>query len=166
MNEILQGRGNQNAFVPSPHLKEFLLALKDNGVKIGLVTSGLYVKAMPEILAAFRTIGLGNPLEFYDAVVTAGTAYQKGVQTGTLGELCAKPHPWLYAEVARVGLGMTQDDASRVIGIEDSSAGVLSVALAGYAVAGIAHGNIGAAGLDGLLCRSCDNLMELLEDIL
>ena len=166
MDEVLHGRGNTGAFHPAPHLKEFLTALKKAGVKIGLVTSGLYNKAMPEIVAAFRTMGMGDPLSFYDAIITAGTAYIPGVQSGTLGELCAKPHPWPYAEVAKVGLALSKEDQGRVIGIEDSSAGVLSVALAGYPVAGMERGNIQAAGLDGLLCRRCTDLMELANDIL
>ena len=48
MKEIMEGRGRKNAFVPQEGLKEFLLALKAKGIKIGLVTSGLYEKAMPE----------------------------------------------------------------------------------------------------------------------
>ena len=38
----------------------------------------------------------------------AGHAIRKG-QAGTLGELAPKPHPWLYAETARVGLGIDAD---------------------------------------------------------
>ncbi|MEG2381175.1 MAG: HAD hydrolase-like protein, partial [Oscillospiraceae bacterium] len=99
MSEILNGRGKQDAFTPAPNLKEFLLAVKDNGVKIGLVTSGLYEKAMPEIISAFKQLDMGNPIDFYDAIITAGYALGKG-KVGTLGELAPKPHPWLYAETA------------------------------------------------------------------
>ncbi|MBQ4153136.1 MAG: HAD family phosphatase [Oscillospiraceae bacterium] len=165
MDEILKGRGNQQAFRPTPHLKEFLYTLKKEGIKIGLVTSGLYVKAMPEIVAAFRTLDMGDPIEFYDAIITAGSTYIQGKQSGTLGELCAKPHPWLYAETAQVGLNITPD-STRVIGIEDSSAGVLSVALAGYPVVGVSGGNIHDAGLDGLLYQKTDHLLDILEWIL
>ena len=56
MNEITQGRGRKDAFVPSPGIKEFLLALKAMKIKIGLVTSGLYEKAWPEIISAFKTL--------------------------------------------------------------------------------------------------------------
>ena len=59
MNEIMEGRGKENAFKSSPGLKDFLYELKDMGVKIGLVTSGLYEKAWPEILDAFKTLGIG-----------------------------------------------------------------------------------------------------------
>jgi len=45
MNEIMEGRGKTGAFTPSPGLKEFLLKRKAHGIKIGLVTSGLYEKA-------------------------------------------------------------------------------------------------------------------------
>ena len=51
MNEILNVRGNHAAFTPALNLKELLLALKDNGIKIGLVTSGFYEKAMPEVIS-------------------------------------------------------------------------------------------------------------------
>ena len=52
----MEGRGKEGAFTPSHGLKEFLLALKEMNIKIGLVTSGLYEKAWPEILSAFRTL--------------------------------------------------------------------------------------------------------------
>jgi beta-phosphoglucomutase len=131
MNEILKGRGKQDAFTPAPDLKEFLLTLKNNGIKIGLVTSGLYEKAMPEIISAFKQLDMGNPIDFYDCIITAGYALRKG-QTGTLGELAPKPHPWLYAETARIGLGIPLERRHKVIGIEDSSAGVVSIKLAGF----------------------------------
>ena len=38
MSEILKGRGKQDAFTLAPHLKEFLQTLKENVVKIGLVS--------------------------------------------------------------------------------------------------------------------------------
>ena len=52
LQAILEGRGKQDAFKPSPGLRDFLFELKGMGVKIGLVTSGLYEKALPEILSA------------------------------------------------------------------------------------------------------------------
>ena len=51
MAEIMAGRGKDGAFKPAKYLKEFLLTLKKAGVKIGLVTSGLTEKAMPEIVS-------------------------------------------------------------------------------------------------------------------
>ncbi len=102
LNEILEGRGNVNAFHPRPKLKEFLLTLKEKGIKIGLATSGLDYKAIPEVVATFRNIGLEEPFKIYDAVITGGRRKQKG-EYGTMGELVAKPHPWLYAEL---GLGL------------------------------------------------------------
>ena len=104
MQAILEGRGRADAFVPAPGVKEFLLALKQDGIRIGVVTSGLHEKAWPELVAAFRTMGLGDPRAFYDAIVTAGFPMRAG-EPGTLGELSPKPHPWLYAEVCRVGPG-------------------------------------------------------------
>ena len=165
MKEILAGRGRKDAFVPSPGLKEFLLKLKSEGIKIGLVTSGLHEKAWPEIVAAFNTLDLGDPLEFYDAIITAGYSLRKG-QAGTLGELAPKPHPWLYAETARVGLEMPLDKRNRIIGLEDSSAGVLSIRLAGFQALGVAGGNIPRSGIKPLLSGYFDSLMDALPYIL
>ena len=165
MREIAEGRGRYDAFEPSPGLKEFLLALKSAGVKIGLVTSGLYEKAWPEILSAFRTLGMGNPIEFYDAIITAGDRLTKG-QTGTLGELAPKPHPWLYAETAYVGLGANRARRHKVIGLEDSGAGVVSIRLAGFAAIGVRGGNIDRSGVRPLLHAYCDSLLDALPLIL
>ena len=165
MNEILKGRGKQNAFTPAPHLKEFLTSVKNEGIKIGLVTSGLYEKAMPEIISAFKQLNMGDPTEFYDCIITAGQALKKG-QTGTLGELEAKPHPWLYAETARVGLGIPFERRHKVIGIEDSSAGVVSIKLAGFSCAGISGGNIEKSGVGELCDYRIDDLTDLLNIII
>ncbi|MGO5442516.1 HAD family hydrolase [Faecalimonas sp. LCP19S3_D12] len=161
MKEILEGRGRQGAFTPASGLKEFLYTVKDHGIRIGLVTSGLYTKAMPEIISAFRTLNMGDPLEFYDAIITAGTTFGNG-QTGTIGELAPKPHPWLYSETARVGLGITEKEKTRVVGFEDSSAGVTAIRLAGFETIGINGGNIHASGMDSLCMKQCDLLEEAL----
>jgi len=164
MAEILAGRGRPNAFTPSPDLKEFLLTLKAHGVKIGLVTSGLYEKAWPEILSAFQTLGMGDPLAFYDAIITAGIPFHG--QCGTLGELAPKPHPWLYAETARVGMGLDPARRHRVIGIEDSGAGVVSIRLAGFAAIGIDGGNITASGTRPFVLAQYPRLLDALPLIL
>jgi len=161
MKLIMEGKGKEGAFVPSPGLKEFLYELKDLGVKIGLVTSGLYEKAWPEILSAFRTLKMGDPKEFYDAIITAGFAIRKG-EVGTLGELSPKPHPWLYAETCRVGLGVDFKDRHSVVGIEDSGAGVCAIRLAGFPTIGFAGGNIIESGTREL----CDHYCETFEEIL
>jgi beta-phosphoglucomutase-like phosphatase (HAD superfamily) len=163
--EIVAGRGRPDAFHPSPGLREFLSELKARGIKIGLVTSGLYQKAWPEILSAFRVLGLGNPLDFYDAIITAGARLARG-QTGTLGELAPKPHPWLYAETAYVGLDIKRERRHRVIGLEDSGAGVVSLRLAGFAVIGLTGGNIPGSGMRPLLRAECGSLLESLPVIL
>ena len=72
MNEIMGGRGRPNAFTPAEGIAEFLYRLKEQDIKIGLVTSGLYEKAWPEILDAFKTLGMGDPKDFYDVIITAG----------------------------------------------------------------------------------------------
>ncbi len=162
MNEIMSGRGRVNAFTPTEGLKDFLMELKAREIKIGLVTSGLYEKAWPEILSAFKTLDMGDPEDFYDAIITAGFPLRKG-QVGTLGELSPKPHPWLYAEVARVGLGIPFEQRHSVIGMEDSGAGVCSVILAGYACIGIADGNIVESGTKSLCNAYVDDLKSALE---
>jgi beta-phosphoglucomutase-like phosphatase (HAD superfamily) len=161
----MQGRGREGAFTPSPNLKEFLLELKAHHIKIGLVTSGLYEKAWPEVVSAFRTLKMGDPLDFYDAIISAGFSITKG-QCGTLGELSPKPHPWLYAETARVGLGIPPERRHKVIGMEDSAAGVLSLRLAGFAVIGLAGGNIESGGMTPLVHCMKNNLLEALPVIL
>ena len=165
LDKILKGCGHNDAFSPAPGLKDFLLTIKSNNIKIALVTSGLYEKAWPEIVSAFRTLNMGDPLKFYDAIITAGSAVRKG-QAGTLGELSPKPHPWLYAETARVGLGIPTEKRSRVIGIEDSSAGVVSLRLAGFAAIGLAGGNIKTSGAEPLLFAKCHTLADALDIIL
>jgi len=164
MQAIMDGHGRPNAFTPSPGIKEFLLELKGMGVKIGLVTSGLYEKAWPEILDAFKTLNMGDPKDFYDGIITAGFPLRKG-EAGTLGELSPKPHPWLYLEVSRVGLGISAEDRHHVIGIEDSGAGVCSIRLAGFSTIGIADGNIISSGTKCLCDHYCNNFEEILKII-
>lgn len=164
MEEILRGRGKEGAFTPTPGLRDFLCELKSLGIKIGLVTSGLYEKAWPEILSAFKTLRMGDPKDFYDAVISAGFPLRKG-QVGTLGELSPKPHPWLYAETCRVGLGIDFSQRNLVIGIEDSGAGVCSIRLAGFPTIGIAGGNILESGTRELCDYFCTGFEEILTII-
>ena len=160
LEAILEGHGKTDAFRATPGLKEFLLKLKKLGIKIGLVTSGLYEKAWPEIKSVFDTLDLGPAEEFYDAIITAG--HQPGnTNCGTLGELEAKPHPWLYAEAATIGLKVKKNERNRVIGIEDSGAGICSVLLAGYTAVGIGGGNIEESGTKEL----CSFYGEKFDDI-
>jgi len=161
MREILEGRGRADAFEPAPGLKPFLLGLKARRIRIGLVTSGLHEKAYPEIVAAFRALDLGDPAAFYDAIITAGFPVGQGAP-GTLGELSPKPHPWLYAETARVGLGIPFSDRDTVLGIEDSGAGVCAVRLAGFTTVGLAGGNIVESGTRALCDWYCRDLQEVL----
>ena len=90
LGEILAGRGNAEAFHPREGLKEFLYELKKRGIKVGLATSGLDYKAIPEIVSAFRNLAMGEPLDFYDAAITGGKRKLKG-DYGTMGEMAAVP---------------------------------------------------------------------------
>jgi len=164
MKEIMEGRGKDGAFTPTEGVKEFLQELKNMGIKIGLVTSGLYEKAWPEIISAFKTFGMGAPEDFYDASITAGFPLRKG-SSGTLGELSPKPHPWLYSETAIVGLGIPFAERHHVLGIEDSGAGVCSVRLAGYTTIGISGGNIIESGTKSLCCHYEENFEDIMKII-
>ena len=160
MKAILEGRGREGAFTPTEGLKDFLFYLKDKGIKIGLVTSGLYEKAMPEIISAFNTLKMGDPTQFYDAIISAGYPLKKG-SVGTLGELSPKPHPWLYAETCCVGLGIPFDERNHVIAIEDSGAGVCSARLAGYTTIGLGGGNIIKSGTIDFCAHYKETLAEI-----
>lgn len=160
LNEIMEGRGNVDAFRPRDGIKDFLLTLKANGVKIGLATSGLDYKAIPEIVSTFRVLGMGNPTDFYDAIITGGKRKQKG-NYGTIGELAVKPHPWIYKELA-LGLGVNADEA---IVVEDSSAGLISGRTAGFNVVGFADGNLRQSGLANecfAVVNDCNELLRIL----
>lgn len=164
MAEIMAGRGKAGAFVPQDGLREFLLELKKMNIKIGLVTSGLYEKAMPEIISAFDTLEMGKPEKFYDCIISAGFPLRKG-SVGTLGELSPKPHPWLYAETGAVGLGVSFNDRAEVIAIEDSGAGVCSARLAGYTTVGLAGGNIKESGTMPMCSYYCETLADIIKII-
>ena len=133
--------GAGHLYVCLLYTSDFLLEVKNAGIRIGLVTSGLYEKAYPEILSAFQTLNMGKPEEFYDCIISAGYALGPG-GVGTLGELSPKPHPWLYAETGRVGLQIPFEERGRVIGVEDSAAGLHAIRLAGYVPVALAGGNL------------------------
>lgn len=155
LGEIMNGRGNINAFVPKEGLADLLNFFKKEKIKIGLVTSGLDYKAIPEIVSVFKQIGLGDPLDYYDAIITGGKRKGCG-DYGSLGEIVAKPHPWLYTELAYAGLHIEHPE--RTIVIEDSSAGVMGARFAGFSVIGLNTGNITESGLDCLCQYKADNL--------
>ena len=62
MQKLNAGELDIDAFEPAEGLKELLLMLKENGIKIGIVTSGLYYKAWPELKQAMDKLGLGEPI--------------------------------------------------------------------------------------------------------
>lgn len=159
LNEIMEGRGNVDAFKPREGLKQFLLTLKRNGVKVGLATSGLDYKAIPEIVSAFKVLDMGDPLEFYDSIITGGRQKNPG-EYGTIGELAVKPHPWIYRELA---LGLNIQDLNDAIVIEDSSAGLLSGKLAGMNVIGFNDGNLLSSNLDEQCVLMVDTFQEILD---
>ena len=162
LKEIMQGRGHIDAFKPAEGLKDFLTEVKKRNIKIGLATSGLDYKAIPEIVAAFRSLNMGDPRNYYDAIITGGRRKDVG-DYGTLGEVASKPHPWIYTELAYLGLKVT--DPTTVNGIEDSAAGVLSLRFSGFPVVGLNCGNITQSGLNCLCCKKINKLEEILQMI-
>ena len=162
LKDIMQGRGHIDAFKPAEGLKDFLTEVKKRNIKIGLATSGLDYKAIPEIVAAFRSLNMGDPRNYYDAIITGGRRKDVG-DYGTLGEVASKPHPWIYTELAYLGLKVT--DPTTVIGIEDSAAGVLSLRFSGFPVVGLNCGNITQSGLNCLCCKKINKLEEILQMI-
>lgn len=165
LGKIESGESRPEAFHPAPGLKEFLTALREAKVRVGLVSSGSQEKVWPELRAAFRTLCLGNPLDWYDVIITAGQTVQKG-RLGTLGEICAKPHPWLYAEALKVGLGISPDQTGSVVGIEDSAAGLLAIRLAGITAVGVGGGSIAQSGAGALAHVCFPDLREALPFVL
>ena len=159
LNEIMEGRGNINAFKPREGLREFLECLHRNGIKIGLATSGLDYKAIPEIVSTFKILEMGDPLNYYDSIVTGGRQKNPG-EYGTMGELAVKPHPWIYSELA---LGLNVSDLKDAIVIEDSSAGLLSGKLAGMNVIGFIDGNLIKSGLDDQCIKMVNDFEEIKE---
>lgn len=147
-------------FEPQTGLREFLVLLKKKNIKVGLVTSGVNEKAIPEIKSVFQKIGLGEPEQFYDCIITAGVSL-KGNGYGTIGELAAKPHPWLYREAAFSGLGISYQEREQTICIEDSAAGVFSTRIAGFPTIGICGGNIVRSGCQCLCQYYADSLKDI-----
>ncbi len=141
MSKVLDEGDENGVFSPAPYLWEFLTNVKKNNIKIAVVSSGIYQKACPELKSVFKVLKLGDPLNYYDAIVTGGYPIRKGY-SGTLGEIEAKPHPWLYAEVLQA-LGVKEEEA---VALEDSGAGILSSRSAGMASIGLEGGNIKQGG--------------------
>lgn len=162
LNALLNGQLNGMKIQPAFYLKEFLLYLINKGIKIGLVTSGLYEKAYPEIWSVCSSLDLGKPETVYNSIITAGNPL-KDHHVGTLGELSSKPHPWLYLETAIVGLGISFDNRKHVIGIEDSGAGICALCAAGIPAIAMKNGNIIKSGLNSLCTDMCDTLLEVKE---
>ncbi len=65
-----------------------------------------------------------------------------------------------------MGLGITEDEKPRVVGFEDSSAGVMAIRLAGFEAVGINGGNIHASGMESLCMKQYDLLEEALPLLL
>lgn len=162
LNALLNDGSNELNIKPAFYLKEFLFELIDKGIKIGLVTSGLYEKAYPEISSICLSLDMEKPEKIYNSIITAGSPL-KDHCVGTLGELSSKPHPWLYLESAIVGLGIPFSERNHIIGIEDSGAGICSLCAAGIPAIAVRGGNVVKSGLSSLCTDICDNLLEIKE---
>jgi len=154
----LRNRG-KSSYEPALGLKELLLKLQERDVKIGMVTSGLYYKAWPEIVEAFRAMNLGDPLQFLDGFITAGQRVEKG-RSGTMGDTIAKPWPNIYYEVARA-LGFRSEISSQFVVVGDSASDVGSARTMGVAVIGVEGGNIDEAGVRQMCFATAKDLHEV-----
>lgn len=159
LNALITDTG-PSRITPSPGLKDFIKKLTDNGIKIGLVTSGIYDKAYPEIYSVCKTLNMDEPQIVYNSIITAGYPLLEH-RFGTLGELVAKPHPWLYLETALIGLGISMKDREHIIGFEDSGSGVCALRLAGIPAVGSKNGNIESSGYKCL----CEYMYDSLKDV-
>lgn len=167
MRRLNAGELDIDAFEPAEGLKELLLLLKAHRIRIGIVTSGLYYKAWPELRQAMDKLGLGDATEFFDAILTSGTLAGRGV-CGTMGNAIAKPWPNIYFEAAQV-LGFTMEERAHYVGIGDSGSDVGSLRLMGTPFIGVAHGNIEQGGTKCLCTHYVASLVEaktLLENYL
>ena len=162
LQQLVEGKHCDFLIEPARYLVKFLSALKERNIKVGLVTSGLYEKGYPEIYEVCRKLNLGRPEDVYNSIITAGMPLGDH-KVGTLGELAAKPHPWLYLESAIVGLGLELQDRNHIIGIEDSTAGVCALRSAGIPIIGVAGGNIISGGMKSLCIDVCDDLEEIYQ---
>ena len=162
MQKLNAGELDIDAFEPAEGLKELLLMLKENGIKIGIVTSGLYYKAWPELKQAMDKLGLGEPTEFFDAVLTSGTLAKKGGACGTMGNAIAKPWPNIYFEAAQV-IGFTMDEREHYVGVGDSGSDAGSLRLMGTPFIGVAHGNIEQGGTKCMCTDFAGSLAEVKE---
>jgi beta-phosphoglucomutase-like phosphatase (HAD superfamily) len=145
-------------FEPAPRLGDLLRWLRENGIKIALVSSAPEVKVLAEIRCIFSKLSMGDPVAFYDAIVTTGTPAVKG-RVGTMGDACAKPHPWLYMEALKQ-LDVAAGDA---IGVEDSGAGLLALAAAGVPSVGVGFSSPRPGSPETLCRRSFMELSGLAE---
>lgn len=156
----LDNNVDSNFFEPRKGLKEFLTTVKEKNIKVALVSSGSSKKVIYTLKCLFEKIDLGNPLDYYDCIITSGVASKKHNYC-TMGELYAKPYPCLYEEAYYIGLGLTRDDLKYTIAIEDSASGIYSIRSSNMAPIGIAGGNIKGSGADSL----CYDYVEKLSDI-
>jgi phosphoglycolate phosphatase-like HAD superfamily hydrolase len=161
LDKVINGTLDGIEIEPADYIKEFIQYLTDHDIKVGLVTSGVYEKAYPEIWSVCTKLEMGKPEDVYNSIITAGNPLREH-QVGNLGELSAKPHPWLYLEEAIVGLNVNMNERKHVLGIEDSGAGICSLLASGIPAIGLAHGNIIKSGYGNF----CIDICESLEDVL
>lgn len=161
----LESSPNAQFFEPREGLKKLLLKIKEKGIKIALVSSGSAMKVMTTLNCVFKKMNMGDPLDYYDCIITGGNACKKE-RYGTIGELYAKPYPCLYEEAYYIGLGLTKDDLEYTIAIEDSASGIYSILSSNIIPIGIYGGNIKESGVEPLCYKYFKNLKEIEENFI
>jgi hypothetical protein len=117
-------------------------------ISLDRCSDGCFYVDKDDVVGVFSTQYKKVEFIFFQRRVLAhvkSSPLRKG-DVGTLGEFSPKPHPWLYAECSRAGLGIAAEKRFHVVGIEDSGAGICSLELAGFAPIGITGGNIIESG--------------------
>lgn len=126
--DVRDGRVMDVLIEPMLGLGSFLAALKEKGIKVGMVTSSLKKEADIVMTEIFKQLDIDTDYEsYYDGVIAADE----------VGETFLKPHPNLYIRMAEEKLGLK--DKKRAFVIEDSTAGILAARIAGFAVAAVSH---------------------------
>ena len=126
LKKTIQRKIRQHLIEPMPYLKEFLLWVKNHGIKVGLVTSSIRKEVDMIMPIVFKGMKLNVPYnELYDTIVSADD----------VGEPFLKPHPNLYV-IARHRLSAKEEHC---IAIEDSSPGITAARVSGVSVFAVPH---------------------------
>lgn len=147
-------------YAPKPGMALFINTLLKKGIKVGIVTSGLFYKAWPELKTTFdaENIDINNPNLYY---ITAGIKPEAGHPNGTIGDISAKPKPGIVKDIfgsiqqdfARENISIDMDNVDY---LGDSHTDTFSGLTAGVPVTGMKGGTIEIGHFESF----CNKMME------